>query len=85
MAAPLNPAGDLAVEVPTVGKVLRKLDSMDPPKGVKGPEVEGQWRKHHLGSGVTLLTQPSQPFMLDECNAAGASLAGLQGLPTIVY
>ena len=28
-----------------VGKVLNKLDSYDPPKGVSGPEVSGQFRK----------------------------------------
>eukprot|EP00775_Hariotina_reticulata_P013018 gene13018-13147_t len=27
-----------------VGKVLNKLDSYDPPKGVPGPEVPGQFR-----------------------------------------
>lgn len=35
---------DLAID--PVGKVLNKLDSMGPPKGVKGPEVEGEFRKY---------------------------------------
>jgi len=40
----LNPVSDLAID--PVGKVLNKLDSMGPPKGVKGPEVEGEFRKY---------------------------------------
>jgi hypothetical protein len=28
-----------------VKKALNKLDSLDPPKGVQGPEVEGQYRE----------------------------------------
>ena len=42
-AAPLNPLSELALPNP-ITKTLNKLDSLDPPKGVKGPEVEGQFR-----------------------------------------
>lgn len=37
-----NPVSDLAKD--PVTKLLNKLDSYDPPKGVPGPEVEGQFR-----------------------------------------
>jgi hypothetical protein len=51
-AAPLtlNPVSELAFN--PVSKTLNKLDSLDPPKGVKGPEVEGQFRKWSLPWGL---------------------------------
>lgn len=43
-----SPLSDLAAIVPTpkqaIDKTLNKLDSLDPPKGVAGPEVQGQYR-----------------------------------------
>lgn len=43
------PLSDLAGIIPTpkqaIDKTLNKLDSLDPPKGVPGPEVQGQFRK----------------------------------------
>lgn len=44
VAAPLNPVMPELASNP-VKKALNKLDSLDPPKGVKGPEVEAQFRK----------------------------------------
>jgi hypothetical protein len=39
------PAFDVAVSLPNpVEKVLEKLDNTEPPKGVPGPEVPGQFR-----------------------------------------
>lgn len=41
-----NPVSDLAKD--PVTKLLNKLDSYDPPKGVPGPEVKGQFRKWRM-------------------------------------
>jgi hypothetical protein len=45
VAAPL---ADVAGIIPTpkqaIDKTLNKIDSLDPPKGVPGPEVSGQYR-----------------------------------------
>jgi hypothetical protein len=42
------PLADVAGIIPTpkqaIDKTLNKLDSLDPPKGVAGPEVSGQYR-----------------------------------------
>jgi hypothetical protein len=45
LAAPVNPLSSLAGLPNPITKTLNKLDSLDPPKGVKGPEVEGQFRE----------------------------------------
>ncbi|WIA32825.1 hypothetical protein OEZ86_006005 [Tetradesmus obliquus] len=42
LASPLNPA--IPELAGPVGKLLNKLDAQDPPKGVPGPKVEGQFR-----------------------------------------
>ena len=47
LAAPMNPVSELAGLPNPITKTLKKLDSMDPLKGVKGPEVEGQFRECH--------------------------------------
>jgi hypothetical protein len=43
-----TPLADVAGIIPTpkqaIDKTLNKLDSLDPPKGVPGPEVSGQYR-----------------------------------------
>ena len=44
-AAPANPLSELSGLPNPITKTLNKLDSLDPPKGVKGPEVEGQFRE----------------------------------------
>lgn len=42
-----GPVFDVALD--PVGKILNKLDSLEPPKGVKGPDVPGQFRKYPPG------------------------------------
>ncbi|WIA12674.1 hypothetical protein OEZ85_006315 [Tetradesmus obliquus] len=42
LASPLNPA--IPELAGPVGKLLNKLDAQDPPKGVPGPKVEGQFQ-----------------------------------------